>query len=270
MTQITTEEIIAKIPGLKMYASNPDLLRKLYDDLNPKKDLKGLKEGDFVNGADVLVAGILSTSSYIGCPVCYSGRKDVPEGVSFECKNAKCNQQRVAVRFNKCQLLAGDPTTKIILDFPPFSNYKLDDGRKLLAKVVTIRGRVTKMKQDIVNGEVKGDTPVVSVKDLAIVSDVRDNGEAVPEPASTPATPPPTAPSSPPSPPSPITNIPEAKLKNFKTFMRVMAKATTESQLKAYVEGTLKLKLEDVLPLLDKTHLDSQNTDVYKLKPEYN
>ncbi len=274
MTKLTTEEIISKIPALKIYASNPDIVAQLYEELNPKRDLAGLQEGDYVNGADVLVVRVLGTSSYIGCPVCYTKKGDVEEGVSFECSNARCNNQRVATKLTKWTLLAGDETTKAILDFPPFA-YKIDDGSKYVAKVVNIRGKVTGMREQKVDGATKAKTPVIMVRDMKVVSDIRDEqpdasletkqeAPNIEKVASTSSVFP--TPSSPPSPSEITLSIGEAKQKAFTLWMSFQSGPVAETQLLAYLSNNLKATLEDVLPLLEFSYADNLKANVYKLK----
>jgi hypothetical protein len=272
MTQPTIEEILRKYPPLKRFETNPDVVRQLYAELNPKRNLSDLEEGDYVNGVDVLIARVISTSSYLGCPVCYRKKEGVDEGTSFDCTDVKCNTQRVATRLTKWTLLGGDEMTKAILDFPPFA-YKLEDGNQYVAKVVNIKGRVQKLTDQKENGKVVGKTPVIMVRDMKVVSDIRDAGtepmEKTAEAESIPVTMA-KAPPSPPIPPTPkpeVCTIPEPKLRAFNTWMGIM-KTVTEAQLKSHVEGNLKLKMEDVLPLVSKTFLDSTQQTVYTLKPE--
>jgi len=85
MTQLTIEEILKKVPALKRYEGNPEAIRTVYAELNPKKDLSGLIEGEFVNGAEVLIVRILNESFYIGCPTCFTKKDGMEEGVVFDC-----------------------------------------------------------------------------------------------------------------------------------------------------------------------------------------
>jgi hypothetical protein len=267
MSKISIDEIIAKIPALKIYAANPDIVKQLYDELNPKRNLSELVEGDFVNGADVLIVRVLGNSSYIGCPVCYTKQGNVAEGVSFECPNAKCGNQRVATKLVKWTLLAGDENTKAVLDFPPFA-FKIDDGAKYLAKVVNIRGKVTGMREERSNGTVKTKTPVIMVREMKVISDIRDEPE--PERLETTSR---TAMTNnvfnPPTPAvstTPASILPEAKIKAFSLWMSFQTTPVTEAQLTTYLTNNLKATLPDVLPLLDVSFVDSQNTNIYSLK----
>jgi hypothetical protein len=276
MTQPTIEEMLRKYPALKRFESNPDAVRQLFAELNPKKSLSDLGEGDYVNGIDVLIVRVIGTSYYVGCPVCYRKKEGVEIGTSFDCTDVKCHTQRVATKLTKWTLLGGDEKTKAILDFPPFA-YKIEDGNEYLAKVVNIKGRVQKMTDQKQNGQVVGKTPVIMVRDMTVVSDIRDaeveplaeiiTKSTLAEAAQIPLTPTATAPTqaSPPAPPVPT--IPEAKLKAFNTWMTIM-KTVTDAQLKNHVENNLKLKLDDVLPLVDKHFLDNNQTTVFTLRPE--
>ena len=279
MTQKTIEEILREIPALIKYKDNPEILRTLYAELNPKRDLSGLTEGEFVNGADVLVVKVLSTNYYVGCPECFSKKEGVDIGTSYNCTNSKCNTQRVATKLVKWTLLGGDSTTKVILDFPPFG-FRLEDGNALLAKVINIKGKVTALRDQRTDGKVTGKTPVIMVRDMRILSDVRDVGtdsiEAavaqVGEGTQPPVTKTLTTTEAMPAPPSqPTPTLPDAKLKVFRTWMSVMsanAGIVTEAQLKAYAENNLKVKLEDVLPYVNKQFRDQTQQTFYTLIPE--
>lgn len=263
---LTIEEIIQKIPALKVWAKNPDIVFQLYSELNPRNNLTDVAEGDYLQGADVLVSKVMSANSYIGCPVCYTKTKDgVEEGVSYECGNAKCNTQRVATKLSKWKLLAGDMDgTKVVLDFPPFG-FKIVDGKDYIAKVVNIKGKVTTIQEEKKDGQTIR-IPVILVRDMKVLSDIRDTPlPTVAEGASVP-TEPPTPVSPIPPPPSPPTGLPEDKLKTFNLWMTFQAKPIIEAQLVSYVENNLKLKLTDVLPLLDKTFQDATQTTLYTLK----
>jgi hypothetical protein len=272
MTTLTIEEILKKVPALKRYEGNPEAIRTVYAKLNPKKDLSGLVEGEFVNGAEVLIVGVMNESFYIGCPTCFTKKDGMEEGVAFDCPSDRCKVQRVATKLPRWSMLAGDETTKAILDFPPFG-FKLTDGNALVAKVVSIKGNVTALRDQKVNGEVKGKTPVIMVRDLKIVSDIRDGLGAEPGPvAKVEKEPLPTplgeGPEGLPNPSvSPATSVAAPKLKAFQTWMAVQNKPIFENEVKMYVENNLKLKLEDVLPLLDKRYTDSQGI-LYTLKPQ--
>jgi hypothetical protein len=239
----TVEEIIKEIPALKAYATNPDVVKQLYKELNPREGLGDLQEGDYVDGADVLLVKVVSTSSYVGCPQCYK-KMEVEEGVSVVCNGDRCHgEQRVATRLHKWTMLGGDPTTKVILEFPPFG-YKLDDGSKYIAKVVNIKGRVSGVREQKTDG-VKHKVPIILVRDMTVISDVRDSLDA-PKAEPTPKAAPPL-PSA-----TPTSNLPKEKVEAFKTWLRIVGKPVTEEQVKNYVKNNLKGALEDVLPLLKK------------------
>jgi hypothetical protein len=138
-------------------------------------------------------------------------------------------------------MLGGDPTTKVILEFPPFG-YKLDDGAKYIAKVVNIKGRVSGVREQKTDG-VKHKVPIILVRDMKVISDIRGPEapkESTPEAAPTP------------SPPTPTSNLPAEKVAAFKTWLRIVGKPVSEEQVKNYVKNNLKGALEDVLPLLKK------------------
>ena len=276
---LTIEEILKKVPALKRYEGNPEAIRTVYAELNPKKDLSGLAEGEFVNGAEVLVTKVLNESFYIGCPTCYTKKDGMEEGVTFNCTSQRCNTERVTAKLPRWSILAGDETTKAILDFPPFG-FKLTDGNALIGKVVTIKGSVTALRDQKVKGEVKGKTPVIMVRDLKVVSDIRDgviDSTAVAITKSTLAEaaklpmPLGEGPEGLPNPPTvPATSIPASKLMAFQTWMNAVGKGkpVAEDQVKMYVENNLKLKFGDVLPLLDKSHSDQEDKNLYTLKPQ--
>jgi hypothetical protein len=278
MTAISIEEMLRKYPPLARFKDNPDAVRQLYAELNPKRKLSELDIGDYVNGMDVLITKVIGTSYYVGCPVCFYKKEGVEIGTSFDCTNIKCNTQRVATKLVKWTLQGGDETTKAILDFPAFA-FRLDDGNKYLAKVVNISGKVQKLTDQKQDGKVVGKTPIIMVRDMKVVSDIRDPetdtlatqitkstlAEAVEIPLGEGPKGLPTPPVSPVTPP--ISTIPETKLKAFNTWMTIM-KTVTEAQLKNHVESNLKLKLDDVLPLVDKHFQDSTQTTVYTLRPE--
>ncbi len=279
MTTKTIEEILKEVPALKRYEGNPEAIRTVYAELNPKKDLSGLTEGEFVNGAEVLVVRVMNESFYIGCPTCFTKKDGMEEGVTFECPSDRCKVQRVATKLPRWSMLAGDETTKAILDFPPFG-YKLTDGNALVGKVVAIKGNVTALRDQKVKGEVKGKTPVIMVRDLKVVSDIRDSvpeetiGERITKSTLAEAAKLPTplgeGPEGLPNPPvSPNTGtIPAPKLKALQTWMTVQGKPVEETQVKMYVENNLKLTFAEVLPLLDKSHSDQENKTLYALKPQ--
>lgn len=263
---LTTEQIIQKIPALKVWEKNPDIVFQLYNELTPRTGLADVVEGDYIQGADVLVAKIMSTNSYIGCPICYTKTKDgIEEGISYECPNAKCQMQRVATKLSKWKLLAGDMDgVKVVLDFPPFG-FKITDGKDYIAKVVNIKGKVTAIQEEKREG-VSIRIPVILVRDMKVLSDIRDT--TLPTVAeATPIPPQPQEPSSPiPPPPSPLQGIPDDKLNKFSLWMSFQGKPIVEAQLVAYVENNLKLTMADVLPLLDKTFQDATQTAFYTLK----
>jgi hypothetical protein len=269
----------------------------MYDQMKPKRNLTDIAKGDWVNGAEVLVIKVMGTSGYVGCPNCFTKKEGVEEGISYQCTTGKCaGAQRVATKLIKWVLLGSDESTKVILDFPPFG-YKLEDGETLKAKVVSIKGRVQEPRQNKdKTGKVVGTTPVIMVKDLKVVSDIRDgtaaaaSGAALPSPpapadrqptpAPSPVTPPPavarTAPSA--SAPAPTTSIlateiaPE-KLNAFSLWMTFRtengAKPVPEAQLKSYVENNLKIHFEAFVPYLEQVHTDSQG-ELYRLKAKAN
>ena len=278
MTQLTIEEILKKVPALKRYEGNPEAIRTVYAELNPKKDLSGLIEGEFVNGAEVLIVRILNESFYIGCPTCFTKKDGMEEGVVFDCPSQRCNTQRVATKLPRWSILAGDETTKAILDFPPFG-YKLTDGNALIGKVVAIKGNVTALRDQKVKGEVKGQTPVIMVRDLKVVSDIRDSvpetiGERITKSTLAEAAKFPLG-EGPEGLPNPLVSpnigmIPAPKLTALQTWMNAVGKGNpvAEDQVKMYVENNLKLTFADVLPLLDKSHSDQENKTLYALKPQ--
>jgi len=274
----SVEEIRKQYPALVKFPD--DVVRQMYDQMNPKRDLSDLNKGDWVNGAEVLVIKVLGTSSYVGCPFCFTKKEGVEAGISYECTTAKCaGQQRVATRLTKWTLLGSDTTTKVILDFPPFG-YKLEDGESLTAKVVSVKGRVQDPREnkDRKTGKVLGTTPVIQVKDLSIVSDIRDAGAnsleaALPKPQ-TPEQREPIPPI--PSPPTPVAKATTApvevsadKLNAFTLWMTFRtengSKPVPEATLKTYVENNLKIPFESFQPYLEGIHTDSQGT-VYRLK----
>jgi hypothetical protein len=273
MTTLTVEEILKKVPALKRYEGNPEAIRQVYAELNPKKDLSGLTDGEFVNGAEVLIVRVLNESYYIGCPTCFTKKDGMEEGVTFKCPSQRCNTERVTAKLPRWSILAGDETTKAILDFPPFG-FKLTDGNALVGKVVSIKGNVTALRDQKVNGEVKGKTPVIMVRDLKIVSDIRDGLGAEPGPVAKAEKEPLPAPlgEGPDGLPNPLTlpatSIAAPKLKALQTWMTVQGKPVAEDQVKMYVENNLKLKFGDVLPLLDKSHSDQEDKNLYTLKPQ--
>ena len=273
-TQTSIEEIIKKIPALKIYEANPDIVRQLYEELNPRRDLSEVGQGDYINGADVLVVRVLGTNSYTGCPVCFTKVKgDIEEGVSFSCPNtARCNgDQRVASKLTKWTLLAGDPTTKVILDFPPFA-FKIDDGASYIGKVVNVKGKVTEIREEKVSGVVKGKTPVIMVRDMKVVSDIRAPATEVPIDKVEEAAPimkgtvttqnvfnaPPPIPAAP-------TIAPE-KLKALDLWFKFQSGPVTEAQVVSYVTNNLKLTMDEVLPFMNKSWSDSAKATIYTLK----
>jgi hypothetical protein len=279
MTTKTIEEILKEVPALKRYEGNPEAIRTVYAELNPKKDLSGLTDGEFVNGAEVLIVRVLNESYYIGCPTCFTKKDGMEEGVAFDCPSDRCKVQRVATKLPRWSILAGDETTKAILDFPPFG-FKLTDGNALIGKVVAIKGNVTALRDQKVKGEVKSKTPVIMVRDLKVVSDIRDSvpetmaeqitKSTLAEAAKVPPAPLGEGPEGLPNPPvSPNTGmIPAPKLATLRTWMTAIGKPVAEDQVKMYVENNLKLAFGDVLPLLDKSHSDQENKTLYALKPQ--
>ncbi len=272
MTTKSIEEILKEVPALKRYEGNPEAIRTVYAELNPKKDLSGLVEGEFVNGAEVLLVRVLNESYYIGCPTCFTKKDGMEEGVAFDCPSDRCKVQRVATKLPRWSILAGDETTKAILDFPPFG-FKLTDGNALIGKVVAIKGSVTALREQKVKGEVKGKTPVIMVRDLKVVSDIRDGLGTPNDPRATakvePDVPLGEGPEGLPNPPvSSATSIAAPKLTTLRTWMTAIGKPVAEDQLKMYVENNLKLAFGDVLPLLDKSHSDQEDKTLYTLKPQ--
>lgn len=273
MTQ-TLEQIYTAYPALRKYPE--EVARQMYQQMNPIRTLSDIQKGDWVSDADVLVIRVLGTSAYVGCPNCFTKKEGVEAGISYDCKSTKCgNTQRIAIVLNKWTLLGSDETTKVILDFPPFG-YKLQDGETLVAKVVSIRGRVQDPRENKdKTGKVTGTTPVIMVKELKILSDIRDAGagslEATARPAPTsPSTPTPTPAINATVPRTPTNTIlsPE-KLNGFNLWMTFRtengSKPVAETQLKTYIENNLHLTLPDFLPYLDAVR-DSAGGNLYKLK----
>lgn len=280
------EQIYTEFPALKGHYPE-DVVRMMYEQMKPKRSLTDVTKGDWVDGAEVLVVKVMGTSGYVGCPNCYTKHEGVDEGISYECKSTKCQgAQRVATRLTKWVLLGSDNTTKVILDFPPFG-YKLGDGNNLIAKVVSIRGRAQDPREnkDRKTGVVSGTTPVIQVKDLKILSDIRD-GTATPvplpavapkaaqpkQPTLTPPAPPPASAAKTPSASAPVvttTDISAEKMSAFGLWMTFRtengAKPVPEAQLKAYVENNLHIAFDSFKPYLDQIHTDSQG-EVYRMK----
>lgn len=279
------DQILAEFPALRKYPD--DVIQQMYSQMKPKRNLTDIAKGDWVNDAEVLVIKVMGTSSYVGCPNCYTKKEGVEEGISYQCTTAKCGgAQRVATRLTKWVLLGSDETTKVILDFPPFG-FKLEDGTTLEAKVVSIKGRVQDPREnkDRKTGKVLGTTPVIMVKDLKVVSDIRDGTPIQPTPKPSPTTPPPAAaaktpsvsaptltspPASTPTPTTPLsTEIPAEKLNAFSLWMTFRTengtKPVPEAQLKSYVENNLHISFEAFKPYLEQVHTDSQG-ELYKLK----
>lgn len=281
------EQIDKEFPALAKYPD--EVKRQMYDQMKPKRNFTDISKGDWVNDAEVLVIKVMGTSSYVGCPNCYTKKEGVEEGISYQCTTPKCNggTQRVATRLTKWVLLGSDETTKVILDFPPFG-YKLEDGETLKAKVVSIKGRVqeprvTKDK----TGKVLGTTPVIMVKDLKVVSDIRDGTPIQPTPKPSLTTPSPAAVATAPSASAPVsaptptsasttslsTEIPAEKLNAFSLWMTFRtengAKPVPEAQLKSYTENNLHISFEAFKPYLEQVHTDSQG-ELYRLKAKVN
>jgi hypothetical protein len=281
----TIEQIYAEFPALKRWPE--DVAKQMYDQMHPKKNLADIQKGDWIQDAEVLVIRVMGTSGYIGCPSCFTKREGVEAGISFPCNNTRCaGAQRVATRLTKWVLLGSDETTKVVLDFPPFG-YKLENGEDLVAKVCAIRGRVQDPRQqkERKTGKVLSEMPVIMVKDLRVVSDIRDvgvgsPGTAVSKPVSSPTTSPTPSTPTTPSPPTPVvpaaakpsvsTEISPDKLNAFSLWMTFRtengAKPVAESQVKTYVENNLHTAFEAFLPYLEKIHIDSQGIDAYRLK----
>lgn len=280
------EQIYTEFPALKAKHYSEDVVRMMYDQMKPRHDLRDIVKGDWVDGAEVLVVRVMGTSGYVGCPNCYTKKEGVEEGISYQCNTTKCSgAQRVATRLTKWVLLGSDEATKVILDFPPFG-YKLSDGASLIAKVVSIRGRAQDPREnkDRKTGKVLGTTPVIQVKDLKVLSDIRDGAPGmatqptpsapapVAKPAPTPSLSTPAAqyvPTPSASPTALSTEIPAEKLNAFSLWMTFRtengAKPVVEAQLKNYVENNLHISFEAFMPYLEQIHTDSTG-NVYRLK----
>jgi hypothetical protein len=235
---ITIEDIFKEFPGLKTYEKQPDVVRQMYARLHPKVGLEGLQVGEAVNGESILLVDIINESSYVGCPICY-GRADVDEGIVFTCKtggkrtNGCHDEQRVATRLFKTKMAGSDPSTKVILDFPPFG-YKIVDPAQYLGKVVNVKGRVTEMD--------KSNIPIIRVLDMKVVSDIRATETKLP------ATPQVVSVEVPAKPAPPA--VPEEKKKALILWIKAV-KPTTEEQIKNHVVNNLKLKWEDAKPIVE-------------------
>jgi hypothetical protein len=284
---IAIEQIYAEYPALKKFPE--DVARIMYDQMHPKKTLAGIQKGDWIQDAEVLVVRVLGTSNYVGCPTCYNKAENIAEGLSFPCTHPpRCNgDQRIATRLFKWVLLGSDETTKVVLDFPPFG-YKLENGEDLLCKMVQVRGRVQDPRQnkERKTGKVLSEMPVLQVKSLKILSDIRDGTPAetlIPKaaPSTMEATQPAptkpsvataTAPAKPaptPSAPAPTGEVTADKLNAFSLWMTFRtengAKPVQETQVKTYVENNLHIPFAAFEPYIEKIHTDSQG-EVCRLK----
>lgn len=260
MTTPSIEEILRKYPALKPFAANEDAVRQLYETMNPKRDIKDFTKDDQVKDIEVLIVRVIGNSYYIGCPNCFK-KLNIDEGISVVCQSDRCKgEQRVGTKLYKWTLLAGDASTKVILEFPPFG-FKMTNGEEYVAKVVKVTGRVgePRVRKNKETGEVESTTPTITVRDMRVVSDIRDTGvgslDAVSEPMS---------PSPPPAPTPPTPNLPAEKVAGFKTWVTVITqngkKPVPEAQIKAYVETRLGLKFEDLTSYLKKEEHEDGTT----------
>lgn len=233
---IPIEDIFKEFPGLRAYEKQEAVVRQMYARLHPRTGLEGIQVDENVNGESVLLVDIINESNYVGCPSCYT-RQDLEEGIVFTCNtgekkiNGCRKEQRVATRLFKTKMLGSDPTTKVILDFPPFG-FKLTDPAQYLAKVVNIKGKVTEID--------KNNIPIIRVKDMKVISDIRANNTKLSTSVAQVAE----------APPTPVVpTIPEEKKKALLLWIKAV-KPTSEEQIKNHVINNLKLNWDVVRPIV--------------------
>lgn len=251
------DQIVSEHPRATIFKSNERLLQSLYRSAHPKSDLVGVKEGDYVNDATVLIAAYWGNTKMTVCPECGS-KLDADVGVAIKCDSRRCKgKEQVAARKAVYRLFAGDVNgNNVTLSFFP-STFEMDDqtATSLIGKVVKISGRIGRPSKSKNTGE---ELPGISVNKLSIVDDVLAEGlplqsfeEATlsaQEVAPTPVTP----------------TLSSEKLAKIKSYMYAMSNSVAPEQLSKYLETTAGLKLSDVDSLLELTETPSGK--FYKLK----